>query len=561
VVSLTGGGSQGEEYETTTAYDDGAHALVVTDPRGARTRRELDGLNRVTREIVDVDGLGLETRLTWNGLSNQTSSRDPEGHVTESFYDALGRLRELEDALGRRAIYAYDGGGLRTSETDRRGVRADMSYDNVERLLRTSVVPSLTSVPWSASTAYLDEARRRIETDARGKQTTTELDGLDRPVRTIDPDGQDTRTEWLGMHDRRERDKRGAWRELRFDGIGRPTLVRDPAPFDSQTFVTVYDDPSNRVIETDRRGIVRVTQNDSLQRLRSVRRAGVLVEDHSYDGNGNRVSSRDAAGRETRFEYDRANRVVLRTDGFGTADAAATIFEHDRDGNVTLEKDQRAADLGEPFSVRRTFDALHRVSTVTDGEAHLTEYAYDEEGQRTAVTEPGLQVTTFEYGEKGEMRQVTQPAASTHGPAITRVVHDQARNPLLQQDARGNEVDMVWDDLGRLGRRRQRIDSSDALTTEFGYDANGNQTALVDPEGQTVTQTFDELNRLKTKSWGFAPGDPDRPWRYTTSTTHCWDPNNNPVRVIEEMASGPEPVPPATLSPSGGCDNPQPQSH
>ena len=557
VASLTGGGSQGEAYTTLTEYEDDAHAVVVTDPRRTRTRRELDGLDRVTLEVVDVDGLGLETRLTWNGLSNQTSSRDPEGHVTESRYDAVGRLREVEDALDRRAVYAYDGGGLRTSETDRRGVRTEMSYDNVGRLLRASVVPSITGVAWSASTAYLDATRRQVLTDPRGKQTTVDLDGLDRPVRTIDPDGQETRTEWLGIHDRRERDKRGFWRELRFDGIGRPTLVRDPAPFDSQTLVTAYDDGVNRVTETDRRGIVRVTQNDSLQRLRSVTRAGVLVEEHGYDGNGNRVSSKDAAGRETRFEYDAANRLVLRTDGFGGPQEAATRFEHDGDGNVTLEKDQRAADLGEPFSVRRTFDALHRVATVTDGEAHVTEYGYDEEGHRTSVTEPGLQVTTFEFGEKGELRQVTQPAASTHDLAITQVSYDESRNPIRQRDARGNDVEMVWDDVGRLGFRKQKLGVDNFLTTEFGYDPDGNQTRLVDPKGQTATQTFDALNRLETKGWAFTPGDPERPWRFTTSIAQCWDPNSNLTRVIEEVISDPGSSPAGTVAHGQTCDNPQ----
>jgi YD repeat-containing protein len=552
VVTLTGAGSQGEAYTTLTTYDDSVHAVVVTDPRGTRIRRELDGLDRTTRQVVDVDGLALETRSSWNGLSLQTSTLDPEGHRTESIYDALGRLREVEDALGRRSLYAYDGGGLRTRETDRRGVRTDMLYDNVGRLLSATVVPSLTANPWSASTAYLDQARRRVLTDARGKQTSIELDGLDRPVRTIDPDGQETRTEWLGIHDRRERDKRGFWRELRFDGVGRPTLTRDPAPWDHQTVTTAYDDAGNRVNETDRRGIVRVTQNDSLQRLRSVTRAGVVLEEHAYDGNGNRVSSKDGAGREARFEYDAANRMVVRTDGFGSAEAAATTFEHDRDGNVTFERDQRAADLNEPFSLRRTFDALHRVATITDGEGDVTGYGYNEEGHRTSVTEPGQQVTWFEYGERGEVTLVRQPPGSTHAAPETRVLHDPARNPLEQTDARGHRVQMAWDDVGRLDQRMQVIDATTTLTTAFGYDSNGNQTSLLDPRGQAVAQEFDELNRLKKKTWTFAPTDPDRPWRFITSTTQCWDPNGNLVQVIEEVSSGLEPTP-ATRSPAGTC--------
>lgn len=343
--------------------------------------------------------------------------------------------------------------------------------------------------------------------------------------------------DWLGVHDRRERDKRGHWRELRFDGIGRPTLVRDPEPYASQTFTTLYDDGGNRVIETDRRGIQRVTQKDPLQRLRSIARGGVPLEENDYDENGNRVLARDGSGHETRFVYDAANRLVSRTDGFGTGDSDITIFEHDRDGNVTVEKDERASDLGEPFSIRRTYDALHRLITVTDGESQMTEYGYDNEGHRTSVTEAGLQVTTFQVGEKGEITEVIQPAASGHGPPRTIVLHDAARNPLLQTDARGNDVAMTWDDVGRLDLRTQRGAPEGDLVTDPTYDPNGNQTLLVDAKGQTVAQTFDELNRVQTRAWAFPPGDPYRPWRYATSMTCTWDPNNNLLRVDEVVAS------------------------
>jgi YD repeat-containing protein len=116
---------------------------------------------------------------------------------------------------------------------------------------------------------------------------------------------------------------------------------------------------------------------------------------------------------------------------------------------------------------------------------------------------------------------------------------------------------MAWDDVGRLSVRRQKIDSNNFLTTEFGYDPSGNQTRLVDPKGQTVTQTFDALNRLEAKAWTFAPGDPERPWRFTTSITQCWDPNSNLVRVAEEVTLGPG-LAAATLASVTACGNPQP---
>ena len=172
-VSLTGGGSQGEN---------------LCDHDRVRRRRACDRDHGPAKE-PDQAGAGRArsaspakwstwTGWPWSRSSPGTASRSRRHRARSrkamsggASYEPLGRLRETEDALGRRARYAFDGGGLQTSTTDRRGVRTEMTHDNVGRLVHTAVLPSLTTVPWSASMTYLDQARRRIETDARGKET------------------------------------------------------------------------------------------------------------------------------------------------------------------------------------------------------------------------------------------------------------------------------------------------------------------------------------------------------------------------------------------------------
>jgi RHS repeat-associated protein len=79
------------------------------------------------------------------------------------------------------------------------------------------------------------------------------------------------------------------------------------------------------------------------------------------------------------------------------------------------------------------------------------------------------------------------------------------------------------------------------LTTDRDYDENGNETLLKDPKGQTVTSTYDELNRLKTKTYAFAPGPSTPPWRHTTGMVYGYDENNNLRTVDETVASGTDP--------------------
>jgi len=84
-------------------------------------------------------------------------------------------------------------------------------------------------------------------------------------------------------------------------------------------------------------------------------------------------------------------------------------------------------------------------------------------------------------------------------------------------------------------------------------DENGNERLLTDAKGQTVTSTYDELNRLKTKAYAFAMGDSYRPWRHTTGTVYTYDPNGNLTQVDESVASGTDP--PATLTTTRGYDD------
>ncbi len=152
-----------------------------------------------------------------------------------------------------------------------------------------------------------------------------------------------------------------------------------------------------------------------------------VLETNGYDGNSNRIVSTDAEGRETRFVYDAANRVEVRTDGAGTVVAAETRYRYDGVGNALEEQDARAAALGEPWSVRRTYDVLDRLETEANGEGESTIYGYDEEGNRTSVQEPKQQVTTFTYGELGELLTVTQPPPTAGGSLAGHAVRVRPR--------------------------------------------------------------------------------------------------------------------------------------
>ncbi|MGE0454278.1 MAG: RHS repeat-associated core domain-containing protein [Vicinamibacteria bacterium] len=530
-------GTSNVTYETVTKYLDGTeHAVEVEDPRGSITRSELDGLDHVSRRVVDTEGLALESRFAYDALGNLATETNPRGFTTITRHDSLGRLQSRTDANQKTASFDYDGEGLKTRATDRRNVRHDFQYDNLGRLTRDTLVPSFTAVGWSHVTRYDDLARKRVEVDARNNETTFDLDGLNRVVKVTDPYLDSAQTRWDGVNKIAESDKRGYLTTYRYDGVNRLVEVKDPAPFGAQLASTTYDDVHNRVIETDRRLTQKVTQLDPLGRVVSVTRDGVRLERNEYDGNGNKTVAEDALGRVTRFDYDGANRLTARTDGFGTPEQATTAYTYDENGNKTAEIDPRSTEQ-EP-SMRYVYDALDRVAQSFDGEGNRTGYGYDEEGNRTLVEEPLLQVTEYEYEELGKLTKVTQPAATSGGGRpVTEYGYDESRNRVSQTDARQKAVSMTYDKLDRVEKRIQ----DGGLETTYNYDEDGREKLVRDPKGQTVTSDYDELGRLKSKSWAFAAGTIDLPWRYLESAAYSYDPNGNLTRVEEAVASGTDP--------------------
>jgi RHS repeat-associated protein len=548
-VTLYGPGGAGEgPYVTQTSYVDKGHAYEVTDPNRGVTRYELDGLDHVARKVVQEAG-GLVTLARYDGLGGVKEVRDPRGYSTLFVSDGLGRVRQTIDARRRSSFATFDA-AVKTRETDRRGLQKDFTYDNLGRLTKTFVAGTRTGVDWKHEVEYRDVQHQRIETDARDHRTTYDIDGLGRTTKVTDALEHFAEMHYDGVNKLEEIDKRGNKTTFQYDAINRLRTTVDPAPFQAQTVVTTYDDVQNTRTVKDKKGHQTVSQMDPLGRVRTVTRAGVLLERNEYDGNGNKILAVDGEGRQTKFEYDKANRLLARIDGFGSPEAAVTSFHYDPNGNVDKERDGRAALLNAAFSTAKTYDELNRLTTVTDGELHVTTYAYDEEGNRIGVTEPMGQVTSFVYDELGKLTKVTQPAVNGVQPE-TRYTYDGNRNRTKQTDANSHDVTMTYDALDRLETMTQDPDGLGLVTTHH-YDENGNEDVLTDPKGQKVTSSFDALNRLHSKAYVFAAGDPTRPWRHTTGMVYTYDPNNNLTQVDEDVASGTDP--PATRTTTRSYD-------
>ena len=526
-------------YETTLVYNDSAHEMVETDPRGFDATTVLDGFDRVHELRQEVEaGRELVTRNFYDANGNLKQTEDAERRTTDFVYDGLNRLKEVRDALSQSTFFDYDGEGNKTEEINRRDLPTRFAYDNLGRLTRTEIDQPITGGGTLATSRifYLDSQRKRLEFDGRGIGTTLEMDEQQRVVKITDADNKIQLFEYGGVNKTAEVDKREHRMEFRYDRINRLIEFKDPL---GQTITTVYRDAARQIEETDKKRLVKTTQLDALARLISVTRSGIKLEEHTYDGNNNRVLSTDANGNQTQFLYDGANRLTERIDGLASDEETRTTFLYDDVGNLLEEKDGR--DTGVPFDIRNAYDELNRREVMTDAEGNTTSFEYDEEGNRTAVNEPKSvgHRTEFDFGELNELIEVRMPDGGVYNYA-----YDANRNRIRQEDGEGNVVTFSYDRLNRLDLMTQAPDDLRYIT-DHDYDANGNEIKLTDPKRQVFRFTYDELNRLKTKTYNLTAADFALLTRTHEITFH-YDANDNLERVDELKSSGTDP--PAIVS-------------
>lgn len=588
-VPLGAPGLQPAVYLTRYTYEDSDNAVTVTNPRGFKSRTDKDGLDRVYQTVVDTDGLALATTFTYDANGNLQTLRDPQTgdvDVTHS-YDGLNRkisslyVSTPGDGGAIRERFFYDGDNNLIRQIDKRGIEFTWSYDNLARERTKALKETLSNggaLLILAETQYEDQpaadGRYRVITfDANRNQTITQYDSLDRPTVIDDPDANGLlRYSYDGVNKRTEIDKNGQRTAFTYDAINRlvATAEHDAGDILRTTLQASYEDEQNRVVETDRRGVQSITQNDALGRLRQHKRAGLdmttyyganelLLESYDYDGNGNQIAFVDGQGNRTEWIYDSVDRQVRQIEGAGSAVAATTLYTYDRANNLLTVKDGR--NHGGAFDMQYRYDARYRQVSATNGEGETTTYRYDGNNNLIQLTEPNgaAHTTHYRYDEFNQLLAVDETPRTLDGAAagVTRFFYDGNRNKIAQQDANGNLTTYRYDSLNRLTATFQHTvagaltatttrggdpaggdfyaatggNEATALHWRYGYDGNGNQTLIVDARGQRVTMAYDHLDRLVRKQYSDHAA-PDLPFQ-VQAIDYTYDGNSNITAITE----------------------------
>ena len=301
------------------------------------------------------------------------------------------------------------------------------------------------------------DARGRLETIAVGGATSgddavTTLAWTDTGLlaSVVDPDGvvlvreYDDAGRLVALQD-----SLGNRQELTLDAGGNPIQenVRDAADVVVRSLSRVFDGVSRATSEAD---------------------AFANATAYSWDANGNLLTVTDAATTVTQNTYDRLDRLVGIVQDVGGI-AASVAIEYDALDRVTKVTDPKGLDTGYTYNAfgelleldspdtgttAFTYDAAGRLATREDARGVVTSYTHDDLGRVTAVDYPGS-------GEDVAYTWDTVPGAcgtgETFGAGRLGTMVDGSGSTAYCHDRRGNLV------------RKVQTTGAVALQVRYGY--------------------------------------------------------------------------------------------
>jgi RHS repeat-associated protein len=300
-------------------------------------------------------------------------------------------------------------------------------------------------------------------------------------------------------------DQAGGVTRYAYDGAHRITSITDPRNI---TFLVNEYDGAGRVFrQTLADGGVwqfdYATQGSAVLQTTVTDPRGHATT-HRFNSQGFALSTTDALGQTTTFEYGpNSNLLVATTDPLGRV----TRFTYDAQGNLTSLTDPAGTVRGVTYEpifnqvsavtnpltppTQFGYDAQGNLTTITDPLGKVTTLTYNAFGQLLTSRDPLGQTTTFTYDATGNLASVADPLGNT-----TRFDYDAAGRRLRTLDPLGRATAFAYDPLNRV---TTIVDALGGLT-RFAYDPNGNLLSITDARGHITAYTYDGMDRLATRT-------------------------------------------------------------
>jgi RHS repeat-associated protein len=467
--------SSGDEDVHTYSYDAAGNKVSETDPGSLVTGTTYNADGQMTSQTVDPTGVDRVTTQAYDPDGNVVTQTLSGGGVTQTTtmtYNAMDEeLSQTVDNTGGNLTTAYvrDERGLVISETDPDGNTATYENDEAGRTVVTTG-PAVAAQTGNGAAAVTAAPVTTVGYDTFGNETQTE-------------------------------DAEGNVTTYGYDADGQQVSVTSPSytpPGSSTpanpTSTTTYDTLGQVSSETDALGNTTTYGYDQLGDETSETDPGGGVTTYTYGPAGEQTSVTDPTGAQTQATYNNLGELVTATDLVrqDTSAAYTTTYAYDDAGNQVSQTS--------PTGVVSTaaYNAVGEETSSTDGARNTTDYAYNLDGDLVKTTLPDGTATTATYDLAG--RQTGQADLDASGSTIRSesATYTPDGQVATATDYRGDTTTYNYDAMGDLTSQVQPVSASKSITVSYGYDLDGNQTALTDGNGNTTYTAYNSLGLPQT---------------------------------------------------------------
>jgi RHS repeat-associated protein len=248
---------------------------------------------------------------------------------------------------------------------------------------------------------------------------------------------------------------------------------------------------------------------------------GINPRRYTYDSIFNQVTSEtDELGRQTLYDIDPVTgnqRSVTRVVGaIGGSDDLVTQYTYTPDGRIATmvdplgritEYDYSTAPITQAGETLLNPTGELRRLTVAKGtpEEASQWFGYDVAGNQTVMIDENNRVTRYQYDlTTNRLLKTISADPDGAGPqtaSVTTYQYDAMGNQTKVMDANGNVTESQYDSMSRLVKTISAypdgiLGPQTASVTTYRYDENGNQVAMVDALGRETLSVYDARNRL-----------------------------------------------------------------
>ncbi|AKK47297.1 RHS element core protein [Escherichia coli] len=361
-----------------------------------------DSLDR--REVLHTQGEG--------GLKRVVKKEHADGSVTQSQFDAVGRLKAQTDAAGRTTEYSPD--------------------------VVTGLITRITTPDGRASAFYYNHhSQLTSATGTDGLEIRWEYDESGRLIQETAPDGDITRYRYDNPHSDlpcATEDATGSRKTMTWSRYGQLLTVTD-----CSGYVTRYD-------------------HDRFGQVTAVHREEGLSQYRAYDSRGQLIAVKDMQGHETRYEYNAAGDLtaVIAPDG------SRNGTQYDAWGKAI-----RTTQGGLTRSME--YDAAGRVIRLTSENGSHTTFRYD-------VLDRLIQETGFDGRTQRYHHDLTGKLIRSEDEGLVTHWHYDEADRLTHRTVKGEPAEQwQYDERGWL-TQISHLSEGHRVTVHYGYDEKGRLT-------------------------------------------------------------------------------------